>query len=65
MCLMRARAWVLRDGFSDVLSGLGIVEEIRDFETEEARNRSAPDASALDVGLTESQNQGEANAQQS
>jgi hypothetical protein len=65
MCLMRARAWVLRDGFSDVLSGLGIVEEIRDYEVEAARNRSAPDASALDVGLIESQNQGEANAQQS
>jgi hypothetical protein len=62
MCLMRARAWVLRDGFSDVLSGLGIVEEIRDFETEEARNRPAPDASALDVGLIEPQQNDEAHA---
>jgi hypothetical protein len=57
---MRARAWVLRDGFSDVLSGLGIVEEIRDYEVQEARNRSAPDASALDVGLIETQHKDEA-----
>lgn len=52
MCLMRARAWVLRDGFSDVLSGLGIVEELRDYEIEARRIKDGPDTSSLDVGLT-------------
>lgn len=28
---MRARAWALRDGFSDVLKGLRIAEEVRDY----------------------------------
>lgn len=28
---MRARAWALRDGFPDVLKGLHIAEEVRDF----------------------------------
>lgn len=32
MLKMRARAFALRDGFSDVLKGLAIVEEIRDIE---------------------------------
>ena len=39
MCFNRAHAWALRDGFSDVLMGIGIVEEVRDFEVEERRNR--------------------------
>lgn len=34
MLQMRARSWALRDGFSDVLQGLGIVEEVRDIPTE-------------------------------
>lgn len=51
MCFNRARAWALRDKFSDVLSGLGIVEEVRDFEIEAKRNRSGPDTTALEVGL--------------
>ncbi len=29
---MRARSWALRDGFSDVLKGLGVAEEVRDIE---------------------------------
>src|SRR3546814_9342787 len=28
---MRARAWAMRDGFADVLTGIGIAEEVRDF----------------------------------
>ncbi len=38
MCFNRARAWALRDEFSDVLLGIGIVEEVRDFEIEAKRN---------------------------
>jgi hypothetical protein len=34
MCFNRARAWALRDAASDVLMGIGIVEEVRDIETE-------------------------------
>lgn len=30
MCQMRARSWALRDGFADVLRGIGIAEEMRD-----------------------------------
>lgn len=32
MYQMRARSWSMRDGFSDVLRGLGIAEEVRDME---------------------------------
>src|SRR3546814_3344335 len=28
---MRARAWAIRDGFADVLKGIGIAEEVGDF----------------------------------
>src|SRR3546814_15720497 len=28
---MRARAWAMRDGFAEVLKGIGIAEEVRDF----------------------------------
>lgn len=37
MLKMRARAFSLRDGFSDVLKGLGIAEEVQDTPTAEAR----------------------------
>lgn len=32
---MRARSWALRDGFSDVLKGMGIAEEVGDIEPKE------------------------------
>lgn len=32
MMQMRARAWAIRDGFADVLSGLSIAEEVKDIE---------------------------------
>lgn len=31
MLQMRARSWALRDGFADVLKGLSIAEEVRDY----------------------------------
>jgi hypothetical protein len=37
MLFNRARAFSLRDGFSDCLFGMGIVEEQRDFESETAK----------------------------
>lgn len=30
---MRARAWAMRDGFADVLKGIGIAEEVKDYVT--------------------------------
>ncbi len=35
MLKMRARSWALRDGFSDVLKGLGVTEEVQDFTAQE------------------------------
>jgi hypothetical protein len=32
---MRARSWAMRDGFPDVLKGIGIAEEVRDFPVAE------------------------------
>jgi hypothetical protein len=47
MCFNRARAWALRDGFSDVLMGIGIVEEVQDMVVEAKRN-AITDTSSLD-----------------
>jgi hypothetical protein len=46
MLPMRARSWAIRDGFSDVLRGLGIVEEIQNLPSE-AKNK-AVDSQFLD-----------------
>lgn len=46
MLQMRARSWAIRDGFSDVLSGLGIVEEIQDLPSED--KNKAVDTNFLD-----------------
>lgn len=35
MCQMRARAFVLRDGFADILKGLGVREEVEDYGQEQ------------------------------
>jgi len=59
---MRARAFALRDGFSDVLKGLRIVEEARDyvqFEGEAATSRPA-----LTSAMLASQASGEAVAEE-
>lgn len=51
MLMMRAQAWALRDGFSDVLMGVGIAEEVRDFENVE-KKREDTDLSSLDDDFT-------------
>jgi hypothetical protein len=48
MLLMRARAFALRDGFADVLKGLGIKEEVEDWQS--IRNGSARDVTPKDDG---------------
>lgn len=45
MLQMRARAWALRDIFSDCLHGLAIAEEIKDFEI---ADRKLTDTSSLE-----------------
>lgn len=47
MCFNRARAWAMRDAFSDVLMGIGIVEEVQDTLVEEKR-RHITNTSDLD-----------------
>jgi hypothetical protein len=42
MLKMRARAFALRDGFSDVLRGLGIAEEVQDTPIREAVREETP-----------------------
>ena len=42
MLQMRARAFALRDKFSDVLKGLGMVEEAQDYESLEPKHISMP-----------------------
>lgn len=42
MLKMRARAFTLRDGFSDVLKGLGIAEEVRDTPLHDTPHVSPP-----------------------
>ena len=49
MIFNRARAYALRDGFSDFLCGLGIVEEVRDYTV--PAKPQATDNSALDDDL--------------
>jgi hypothetical protein len=47
MCFNRARAWALRDAFSDVLLGIGIAEEVRDIPPE-GTPETRTDISSLD-----------------
>lgn len=42
MLKMRARAFALRDGFSDVLRGLGIAEEVQDIQPKEITRDEPP-----------------------
>ena len=39
MLQMRARGWALRDAFPDALKGLGIREEVADYQIKQARGR--------------------------
>ena len=43
---MRARSFALRDGFADVLKGLQVREEVRDYHAVTGSNVDAPDISA-------------------
>lgn len=43
MLQMRARSWAMRDGFSDVLKGLSIGEDVQDFSTQEPIQESTQD----------------------
>jgi hypothetical protein len=49
MLQMRARSWALRDAFPDALRGLGIREEVSDYQVKQARGRVV----ASDVVLPE------------
>jgi len=51
MLMMRAQAWALRDGASDILMGIGIAEEVRDFQNVEEK-RSVTNTSSLDDDFT-------------
>ncbi|WP_245514626.1 hypothetical protein, partial [Aquamicrobium defluvii] len=42
MLAMRARAFALRDGFADILRGLGIAEEVQDAPAPDARSVTPP-----------------------
>lgn len=42
MLAMRARAFALRDGFADILRGLGIAEEVQDTPAPDARSVTPP-----------------------
>ena len=42
MLAMRARAFALRDGFADILRGLGIAEEVQDTTAPDARSVTPP-----------------------
>ncbi len=57
---MRARAFALRDGFADVLRGLHIVEEVRDYQPMDGGRLSAPAATPLTAAMLEHQASGDA-----
>ena len=55
---MRARSWALRDGFADVLRGVGIREEAEDFAFDPKRmkgvaGRDAERVEVIDEALPE------------
>lgn len=54
MCFNRARAWALRDAFSDILKGIGIVEEVQDTILEEKRSHVTNTSDLDDAVLIDS-----------
>lgn len=52
MLQMRARSWVLRDGFADVLKGLEIAEEMQDLDVVDTQPLNAPKLPALPQRLS-------------
>lgn len=60
MCQMRARAFALRDTFADVMKGLGIAEEVRDYAPMgEARSFGGEGRSTLTAALLQGQASGD------
>lgn len=47
MLQMRARGWALRDAFPDALKGLGIREEVQDYQVKVARGREVASSVVL------------------
>jgi hypothetical protein len=47
MLQMRARSWALRDAFPDALRGLGIREEVADYQVKVARGREVASSVVL------------------
>lgn len=47
MLQMRARSWALRDAFPDALRGLGIREEVADYQVKQARGREVASSVVL------------------
>jgi hypothetical protein len=47
MLQMRARSWALRDAFPDALRGLGIREEVQDYQIKTARGREVANSVVL------------------
>jgi hypothetical protein len=47
MLQMRARSWALRDAFPDALKGLGIREEVQDYQMKQARGREVASSVVL------------------
>jgi hypothetical protein len=47
MLQMRARGWALRDAFPDALKGLGIREEVQDYQIKQARGREVASSVVL------------------
>ena len=47
MLQMRARSWALRDAFPDALRGLGIREEVQDYQIKQARGREVASSVVL------------------
>ena len=52
MLQMRARSWALRDAFPDALRGLGIREEVADYQIKQARGREVASSVVLPEGPT-------------
>ena len=51
MLQMRARSWALRDAFPDALRGLGIREEVQDYQIKQARGREVASGVVLPEAL--------------
>ena len=51
MLQMRARSWALRDAFPDALRGLGIREEVADYQIKQARGREVASGVVLPEAL--------------